>query len=280
MMAKRIADDGVLPDIDGGRIMHFRCPMTTLAALFDIGPTHHLIGHLPGNEPIGAFLFHPITRKSDVRGSHRALWSADRKTLIRLVVDPTHKGRVINRKQAARVKAKAGALHYARGIRWTSQPLLAASTEHKVFGGRAWTTLMHGDDHVRKAFALWANSTLGLITHWTRAGRAQRGRANTQVRAIHAMPCPNLSELDGGRLAGAAAAFEEFAYTAVAPRVPSPCGRESAAHRRGGGGHVGAADATRPRIRGSAPRPVVRRAHGAWRQPRGAAALGGTGAGR
>ena len=217
MMAKRIADDGVLPDIDGGRTMRFRCPMTTLAALFDIGPTHHLIGHLPGNEPIGAFLFHPITRKSDVRGSHRALWSADRKTLIRLVVDPTHKGRVVNRKQAARIKAKAGALHYARGIRWTSQPLLAASTEHKVFGGRAWTTLMHGDDHVHKAFALWANSTLGLITHWTRAGRAQRGRANTQVRAIHAMPCPNLSELDGGRLAGAAAAFEDLRTLPLRP---------------------------------------------------------------
>ena len=208
LSAKRIADDGVLPGEDGD--MRFRCPMTVVGDLFEVGPTHDLIGHPYGGDGRGAYVFHPITRKAEIRGSNRALWKADASEQRCLVIDPTHKGTLWNKTIARRIKWKSGRLHYARGMRWTSQALLVASTKAKVFGGRGWVSLLHQDANMCDAFALWANSTLGLITHWTQGSRTQLGRAPAQVKAIHAMPCPDLSKLSAAVLQKAASTFEEL----------------------------------------------------------------------
>ena len=215
LFAKRIADSGVLPD-EGGD-MRFRCPMTTLDNLFEVGPTHDLIGHLAGKEQRGAYVFHFITRKAEIKGSNRALWKASASEQQCLVVAPTHKGALWSGAIAKRIRGKTGSLHYARGMRWTSQALLAASTKTKVFGGSGWTSLLHSDINVSRAFSLWANSILGLITHWTQGGRTQLGRARTQVGAIHAMPCPDLSKLSAAALKQAAGTFEELSSLPLKP---------------------------------------------------------------
>lgn len=80
-------------------------------------------------------------------------------------------------------------------MRWTSQAVLVAVTTKKVFGGSAWTTLIHQDKLLHSAFALWANSTLGLMAHWSQASRQHLGRARTQVRAIQTIPCPDFTRL-------------------------------------------------------------------------------------
>ena len=176
-----------------------------------------MIGHRHGKAEGGAYVFHPITRRAEIRGSNRALWSADAPEQRCLVTDPTHKGTIFNRAIMRRIRGKVGSLHYARGMRWTSQALLAASTKAKVFGGRSWVSLMHKDANVCRAFALWANSTLGLITHWTQGSRTQVGRAPAQVKAIHAMPCPDLSKLSTAVLRKAAEDFEELASLPLKP---------------------------------------------------------------
>ena len=107
--------------------------MTTLEHLFVIGPTHHLIGHLPGNTPIGAFEFHPLP-----------------------------------------------------------------------------------DERVQKAFALWSNSLLGMMTHWTRGQRTQKGRSTTQIGALKKIPCPNLARLPAGWLA-VVLAFDELSKLPLQP---------------------------------------------------------------
>ena len=86
-------------------------------------------------------------------------------------------------------------LFYQRGIFWPSQVALAAVTDKHVMGGRAWCALLHDDPVVRFGFAIWANSTLGMVVHWSRAQRTQHGRSSAQLQGIRQMPCPDFNEV-------------------------------------------------------------------------------------
>ena len=195
--------------------------MGTIEEIFDVGPTHHLIGHLDGNTPIGAFQFYPVASKTDTIGHDRALWRADAKKQRSLCVFPTHKGvaplGVGSPEQRKRIRSTASTLFYARNLRWTSQALLAASTAQPALGGRAWTALKHEDSRVRKAFALWWNSTLGMIVHWTQGQRTQSGRSTTQIGALRKIPCPRLDRLSNSALELATARFDALCDRVLLP---------------------------------------------------------------
>ena len=195
--------------------------MATIGEIFDVGPTHHLIGHLSGNDPIGAFEFREVRDETDAIGTDRALWNADAKKQRSMRVLPTHKGLappgVGSGEKREKMRKTAGTLFYARNLRWTSQALLAATTAQPALGGRAWTVLGHADDRVRKAAALWWNSTLGLIVHWTQGQRTQTGRSTTQIGALKKIPCPRFERLSEAALNAAAARFDALAGRALLP---------------------------------------------------------------
>ena len=212
---------GILTRIDSGASATFAVEMTTLNRLFQVGPTHHLIGHLQGNEPIGAFELHEVLDTRDAKGSDRSLWKADSPKQRQLKVLPTHKGTVpigiggdYNR---SKMRSSKSTLFYSRTMRWTSQALLAATTQDPVMGGRAWTSLQHKDTRVQKAFALWANSTLGMVIHWTQGQRTQAGRSTLQINALKTVPCPHLGQLSDAALDEAAKGFDR-----LSPKVLSP----------------------------------------------------------
>ena len=188
--------------------------MGTIGELFQVGPTHHLIGHLTGQSPIGAFEFSPVVDAVDAIGSDRSLWRADGTTQTRLQIPLTHKGfapiGVGSEAKRARMQKYRSTLFYARNMRWTSQALLAATTKYPGMGGRAWASLQHEDERVCKAFALWANSTPGLLIHWTQGQRTQSGRATTQMKALALIPCPRLDQLSRTQLDQAATAFDKL----------------------------------------------------------------------
>ena len=195
--------------------------MGTIEEIFDVGPTHDLLGHPRGGDPRGAFEFHPITSETDAMGADRALWRADSKQQRSLRVLPTHKGLsppgVGSTEQRENMRATAGKLFYARNLRWTSQALLAGTTEQSALGGRAWTVLRHKDTRVRKAFALWWNSTLGMVVHWTQGQRTQNGRSTTQIGALRKIPCPRLDKLSDVALNVAVHRFDTLAREKLLP---------------------------------------------------------------
>lgn len=200
---------GELIDLDTRTSRSLPVPLVALERLFEVGPTHDRIGHLAGKDPRGAFEFHPLEKSRPVTGQ-LSVWKADSKQQRNLCIDPTHYGRDPSHPDHAlqdRMRAGAGTLFYARNLRWTSQALLAATTERAVMGGRAWTVLRHDDERVCKAFALWANSTLGLIVQWTQGGRQQQGRSLIQVGAIRKTPVPDLDKLAPEKLDEASEAF-------------------------------------------------------------------------
>ena len=195
----------------------FSFGMTTLGEIFDVGPSHDSIGHLVKGDGRGAFKFFPVQGEADAIGADRSLWAADSKAQRCLVVPPTHKGVPVTGGKCEEMRAYRGRLFYARNMRWTSQALLAAMTKNDAMGGRAWTVLQYKDHRVCKAFMLWANSTLGMIVHWTRGQRTQSGRSTAQVKALGKIPCPRLDALGGPALDWVAARFDELASRPLLP---------------------------------------------------------------
>ena len=195
--------------------------MSPMKELFKIGPTHDLIGHLSGRDPRGAFEFNPVFDPVDAIGPDRALWKADSSAQKRLVVPLTHKGSapvgVGSKAKREAMRQFRSTLFYARNMRWTSQALLAATAAHSGMGGRAWASLQHEDERVYKAFALWANSTLGFLVHWTQGQRTQSGRATTQMKALANIPCPRLDQIPEIRLEQAVLAFDELSDKELGP---------------------------------------------------------------
>ena len=214
---------GEIVDMRTARSSAIPIPFVRLGELFSVGPTHHRIGHISGNDPIGAFEMHPLSCASpSVRDL--ALWRANAKSQRTLVVRPTHRGtdpESPDHNLQEAMRCTAGTLFYARNLRWTSQALVAATTERAVLAGRAWTSLGHPDPRVLKAFALWANSILGALVHWTQGGKQQQGRALVQVGAIGAIPVPNLEQLSLERLDFASREFDRLARLSLLPLCQS-----------------------------------------------------------
>ena len=214
--------------LENGIIDHFcseplslNIEMVSIADLFNVGPTHHLIGHIQGNSPIGAFELHPVTNPQDAIGRDRSLWHADSTSQRQLIVLPTHKcvapENVGSDAERNEMQQHRSTIHYARNMRWTSQTLLTASTEHPVMGGRSWAALIHDDMRVCKAFALWSNSTFGMVLHWTRGQRTHAGRSTTQIGALKQIPCPKLDALEDDLLDQAVDEFDSISKKILLP---------------------------------------------------------------
>ena len=216
--AERLARHGELLQ-NGRATAALACGMTTCRDLFDIGPTHHLIGRPAGcrGGATEAFTMHPIRAGENARDA--ALWAADAAAQTRMEAAPTHAGETLPGRQAKAdaMRRKTGTLHYSKGMRWTSQAVLAARTKTAVLGGTSWATLRHTNPQVLDAMTLWFNSTPGLMTHWSQAGRQQPGRAITRMAAIHGMPCPNAEGLTAQQLQRAQAHCAALLQEALQP---------------------------------------------------------------
>ena len=201
-----------------GKSMELNAGMVTLGDVFDVGPSESQIGHPRGGDGRGAFEFNLITDSAGAIGTDMSLWGANGTTQVSLVVEPTHKGKAVaSKERCEKMRSQRSRLFYASGMRWNSQALLAATTKHKAMGGRAWLALMHDDIRVCKAFALWVNSTLGMMAHWTQGQRTHAGRSTMRNRAIKQVPCPRLDKIGADMLDSAAAEFDRLTSLRLRP---------------------------------------------------------------
>ena len=111
------------------------------------------------------------------------------------------------RQNALRIWATATRAHYNRDLRFNSQSLIVAMTERKCLGGRAWPSVIFEDDEQEYAFALWCNSTLGLLMHWWTSNKTQSGRGTTTVTSIPNIPTLDTRALSAEQLSAAREAF-------------------------------------------------------------------------
>ena len=190
---------------------HWDIPVAPLAQIGTSGPVHRLVGSLATKREQGAFAIHkpPLVPEP----TYPVLWAHDAKSERRMFMEPDSEGQALAGKgaEAAKIWATATRAHYNRDLQFNSQSLIVSMTERPCIGGRAWPSVILHDRSHEYAFALWCNSTLGLLLHWWSSNKTQAGRGTTTVTGI-----PNIPTLDTRTLSAAqhAEARRQFALLA------------------------------------------------------------------
>ena len=205
---------GLVPAADllvGGKVRSVddrviaRFPVAALSDLFDAGPTHHSIGHNAGNQPIGAFTFHPIDPEKPYRDSpYTALWSTRRESQTTVLAEPTHYGvKYADGEKVRKQLDRKTDLFHKKNMRWTSNTALAVVSQNEMMGGAAWAGIRPRPDggrvgsnweSVRYAAAVWANSIFGFVSLWMQGQRQKSGRSEAQIHDICRLTIPDFRD--------------------------------------------------------------------------------------
>ncbi len=181
-------------------------PMVELGAISEMGYYHLQIISGPPNEA-------PFykTASSDT-STYPALWNHNAKQETQIICQPDSQLRVKPgmETQAARIWKSAGHCHLTQDFGLGSQSLSIAFTKRKCVGGRAWPNVNFTKKDWDYAFALWGNSTLGLLLYWWHGNRQQPGRAIITVTTAKTLPVLDFSKLSEEQIQQAKAIFDEF----------------------------------------------------------------------
>ena len=144
--------------------------------------------------------------------TYPALWNHNARKETRMVCEPDSQLQVRQgmESKAAEVWTTASRAHLNRDFRFNSQPLAAAFTEQKSMGGISWPNVISYDTRFDYAFAIWSNSTLGLLAYWWHANKQQDGRGRTTIRAAESLSTLDFRALTDAQLATAETIFNEF----------------------------------------------------------------------
>ena len=144
--------------------------------------------------------------------TYPSLWNHNAKKETRIVCEPD--SQLIARKdledKAATIWGTASRSHLNRDYTLGSQPLAVAFTEDATIGGRAWPNVIFDDEQHDYAFALWCNSTLGLLNYWWHSSRQQPGRGIITIRLAEILPVLDLTALTDEQHVTAERIFDEF----------------------------------------------------------------------
>lgn len=176
-----------------------RIPIARMGEIANRGPIDRDVdGVAYDGTPRGPF--RRITPLSTTYPTYPMLWAHNAKRERQFIVEPDSEGEIKQGmdSKAAAVWATASRAHYNRDLRFNSQSLIVAMTERPCIGGTAWPSVIFENPEQEYVFALWCNSTLGLLLHWWMSNKTQSGRGRTTVTGI-----PNISTLDTRALAPA-----------------------------------------------------------------------------
>ena len=168
-----------------------------------------------GPAPRGPFDRSPASATS----TYPSLWSHDAKKETRMVCESD--SQLIVRQgmedKAATIWESASRSHLNLDFRLNSQPLGVAFTEYETLGGSAWPNVIFDDDEFDYTFAIWGNSTLGLLNFWWHSSRQQSGRARISIRLAESLPVLDLRSLSDEQHAVAEGIFGEFRERELKP---------------------------------------------------------------
>ena len=184
-------------------------PIARIGEIADRGPYHaDIYWDNADGSPRGPFFLRMPPRSS--YPTYPMLWAHAAERERRLVVEPDSEGEIKSGEQekAARIQATATRVHYNRDLAFRSQSLIAAMTERPCIGGQAWPSVIFENTDHEYAFALWCNSTLGLLLHWWTSNKTQAGRGRTTVTGIPNIPSLDTRALTDEQHAAAKSAFD------------------------------------------------------------------------
>ena len=161
-----------------------------------------------GAPPQGPFTKLPYSPTA----TYPALWNHNSRRETRIICEPDSQlqARRGMEAKASRVWATAGRTHLNREFTFGSQALAVSFTAQETIGGRVWPNVNFHDKRFDCAFAVWGNSTLGLLLHWWHSSRQQSSKASIAIRSADALPILDFRALTDEQLATAQAIFDDF----------------------------------------------------------------------
>ena len=180
-------------------------PITQLGAIAQLGVHDSMLTMKTHNGPF-------VKGPASPTATYPALYNHDALKETRLICDPDSQLRVKPgmETRAAELWTTASRVHINRDFRLNSQPLAVAFTSQESLDGRAWPNVILAENQFDHAFAIWGNSTLGLICYWWNSSRQQSGRGVMTRQLIPFLPVLDLRTLTDAQLQTAHAIFDEF----------------------------------------------------------------------
>ena len=168
--------------------------------------TYHL--DIIGRPPRGPF----SKSTPSPTATYPSLWNHNAKNETRIVCAPDSQLRVRQgmEEKADTVWATASRAHLNLDFTFGSQPLAVAFTENRSLGGSVWSDVTCERGSFDYAFAVWGNSTLGLLSWWWHSSRQQSSKARLTIRSAESLTVLDFSKLTEDQLSTAKDIFNEF----------------------------------------------------------------------
>lgn len=151
--------------------------------------------------------------------TYPALWNHNAKQETRIVCEPDSQLRVRQgmEEKAAMVWATASRSHLNLEYTFGAQPLAIAFTERDSIGGVVWPNVIFEYTGFDYAFAVFGNSTLGLLSYWWHSSRQQSSKARMTIRSAENLPVLDFRTLSDAQIATAQAIFDDFRELELQP---------------------------------------------------------------
>ena len=148
-----------------------------------------------------------------------ALWHLNAENQRAMIVEPDSHGIIRSNSwdKAQRILERSSRIHQNIAIRFNANSLSVLFTEKPAIGIRLLPNVLFERPSYDHAFALWGNSTLGLLCYWMRCNRVHAGRGAIRLKLLRSMPTLDVRQLDQTALESAARIFEEIKYKKMLP---------------------------------------------------------------
>ena len=147
------------------------------------------------------------------------LWNLNSEIQRSMLVNPDSRG--ILRRNAAenlqKILAKNSRTHYNLYLRFNANSTLVLVTQDPAVGVNRLPNVAFENPQHEITFAIWCNSTLGLMCHWIQSGKQQSGRGILTLNTLATMPTLDVRELSNERLENAEVLFERLKYKRMLP---------------------------------------------------------------
>ena len=180
--------------------------MSTLKQFATMGHDHQLF---VGKQHNG-----PFTKSNNLKNvQYPALWNNDHNTQKSIIVEPNLS--LVPKPDAKSERIvelckSSSHIHYNDFLSYGSQKLVVLYTKQKCIGGTSVPSVIFNDSKYEKAFAIWANSTFGILCNWFIGSRQHIGRSIVGLNDTLDIPILNFKKLTNKQIKQFDAVFDSI----------------------------------------------------------------------
>ena len=184
-----------------------RVQMATMKEVCNVGPQHRRI-----RGSLGVFDgYHGLNEQAQFP----ALWRHKNTIHQSFLTEPNAWLMPKPNRDHQQIWSQSGTLHVTPDVQYDSQRIIANLTNIRTLGVRAWHTLnMQGTPRnkptMEVSFAIWLNSSFGMLLHANHSNKAQIGRGQGSKGMLETMTTLDVRKLQPWQLEEAEAIWHDF----------------------------------------------------------------------